>query len=481
MDLAPAQRRMDLAAVHAFYIGLLQEALGHPVPVPHEANASGDKVAPSVDLLQNWLRLLDMAIAPLMVRDGLKDSTTTDTAEALLRYFYAKASSADPDRDKTDFIVTFLYRTRVPADRQVRPEMDVDELSEFEEELYTLLGDEEVAQLPEEHRQLVREFPFVRQEVDELRTFDELMDSAVIQRVREIKQRFGKSFYHPRVLATIAEYNVYFGRRFDELFKQTAQDIKSFAAAVQKQGGSIMSRVDGDITVKHLTEVKEHEVLNAEYGRAQEHFRKISKFKKAVDLRTKRAARPVPADPSPVAAHAAAAAKPALAASVPGEHIPFAINPVVELGKLHSMEDSIRNFVLAADPRQANIVPLKNGNLSLSHAEVEAFRAQYGAEKSFRAEYAASLRVVCALQSRFMAELLEFHSKQGSAYLWKPHADALTWLLTKAQQTEQQCAEILKTAEQRGLAEKALTLNASMQKLKVQIQLAADTLQGNGS
>lgn len=479
MEFAPVQRLMDLASVHAFYIGLLEEALGHPVPVPHEVNAGADRVQQSVSSLENWLRLLDMAIAAPMVRDGLKDSTSTDTAEALLRYFCRKASGSDPDRDKTDFIVTFLYRTVVPAERQVRAELDVDQPSEFEEEIYTVLGDEEVAELPEEHRQLVREFPFVRQEVDEMRTFAELMDSGVIQRVREIKQRFGKSFYHPRVLATIAEYNVYFGQRFDELFKQTAQQIKSFAATVQQQGGSIMSRVDGDVTVKHLTEVKESEVLNAEYGSAQEHFRKISKFKKAVDVRTRHAGRAAAFEPA--AAPARAAAAPALAASVPAEAIPSAINPAVEQGKLHSMEDSIRNFILAADPKQANIVPLKNGNLSLSNAEVDAFRADYGSEKSFRADYANSLRTVLALQSRFMAEILEYKSKQGSAYLWKPHADALTWLMTTAQKTEERCTEVLKTAEQRGLAEKALTLNASLQKLKTQVQLAAKALQGNGS
>src|SRR3954454_16590620 len=403
---------MDLASVHAFYIGLLEEALGHPVPVPHEVTTAADKVAQSIGSLENWLRLLDMAIAPPMVRDGLRDSTSTDTAEALLRYFCRKGTGSDSDRDKSDFVITFLYRTTVPPQRQVRPEMNVDEPSEFEEEVYTLLGDQEVVQLPEEHRQLVREFPFVRDEVDEMRTFDELMDSGIIQRVREIKQRFGKSFYHPRVLATIAEYNVYFGQRFDELFKQTAQHIKQFAATVQQQGGSIMSRVDGDVTVKHLTEMKENEVLNAEYGSAQDHFRKISKFKKAVDVRTKAASRPT-FQPAEQHTAARAAAAPALAASVPVDQVPSAINPAVEIGKLHSMEDSIRNFVLAADPKSANIVPLKNGNLALTSAEVEAFRSDYGNEKSFRADYATCLRVVAALQVRFMAEMRDYKAQQG--------------------------------------------------------------------
>ncbi|MGH9522266.1 MAG: hypothetical protein ACRD3E_07015 [Terriglobales bacterium] len=489
MNLESMQTLIDFAAVHAFYLGLLEEILGHAVPVPNDANPGADKVSKSIQSLQHWLALLDLAIAPPAIRDGLKDSVSTETAEALLRYFCGKASGSDQDRDKTDFVTTFLYKTIIPAERQVRSEMNVDEPSEFEEELYTILGDQEVAPLAEEHRQLVREFPFVRQEVEELRTFDELMDSGVIQRVREIKQRFSSSFYHPRVLATIAEYNVFFGRQFDELFKQTAQHIKQFAATVQKQGGSIMSRVEGDVTVKHLTEVKEDEMLTAEYGSAQENFRKISKFKKAVDSRTKGRPQAAPepqftpaVSPRTAApATAAAAAAPALVASAPEQiHTPSAVNPVIEQGKLRSAEDSIRNFILAADPKSANIVPLRNGNLALSSSEVETFRSDYGSEKSFRADFANVVRAAAAAQTRFMEELREYKAKQGSTYLWKPHADALTWLVTFSQSVLQQTSEVLKVAEQRGLQEKIATLKSSIQKLENNIQQAAAALQGNG-
>lgn len=485
MNLDSMQQFLDLAAVHAFYISILEQVLGHHVPVPVEANPGGDQIAKSADSLRNWLSLLDLAIAPPVIRDALKDATQ-DTAEALLRYFCGKASAASQDRDKTDFIATFLYKTVVSPERQVRHEMNVDEPSEFEEELYTILCDQEVAALAEEHRQLVREFPFVRQEVEDMRTFDELMDSGVIQRVREIKQRFGNSFYHPRVLSTIAEYNVFFGGRFDALFKQTAQHIKQFAASVQQQGGSIMSRVEGDVTVKHLTEVKEDEVLTAEYGSAQEHFRKISKFKKAVDSRTKLrpaagGGEPRVAAPMAVSGPAAAVA-PALAASAPDPEVASgSINPAVERGKLRSAEDSIRNFVLAADAKSANVVPLRNGNLALTNQEVEAFRADYGSEKSFRADVAGVLRGVAAMQTRFMEETREFKNKQGSAYLWKPHADALTWLLTTSQDLLRQSADVLKVAEQRGLQEKVITLKASVQKLQSYVQHTAVLLQSSGS
>jgi hypothetical protein len=308
------------------------------------------------------------------------------------------------------------------------------------------------------------------------------MDSRIVQRVREIKQRFGDSFYNPRVLATIASYNVFFGQRFDELFRETAQQIKQFASRVQAQGASILSRVDGDVTVKHLTEVKESEIMQTEYGRAQEDFRKISKFKKAVDTRTA-------AQPRPLAPVIPSAPPPAFPAEVPrysqvpdvADSLPPGANAAVEQGNIEAVESSIRNFVIAADPKAANVVPMRYGNLSLSNAEVEAFRADYSGEKSFRADYARALRAAVNLQARLIAELREFSAKQASAYLWKPHADALTYLMTSSQKLQEQCDEILATADQRGLAEKSSALNTSLQKLRMQVQLAARALQDNSN
>jgi hypothetical protein len=474
------EQLLDMAAVHSFYIGLLEDVLGHPVPVPHDVTTGGEgAVEKSIRGLERWLNLLDLAITPPMLRDALKESITQETAGALLRHFVRKSSRSDPDRDKTDFIVTFLYRSLVPPAKQIPMEMNVEEPSEFEEEIYAIMGSEESFALPEEHRQLVREFPFIRQEVDDYGHFDQLMDSGIIQRVREIKQRFGGSFYHPRVLATIAAYNVYFGSRFDQLFKQTAQQIKKFASRVQQQGASIMSRVDGDVTVQHLAEVEEQqaEIMQTEYGLAQEQFRKISKLKKAVDSRTG-------AHPRAAAAHATVPGVPTgRTAHAPGvgEAVPAGVNPSIEQGKLRSMEESIRNFILAADPRSANVVPLRNGNTALSNPEVDAFRADYGAEKSFRADYASALRRTVAIQARLQSELQEFKNKQSSAYLWKPHADALAFLIGAAQKLQEQCGRVLAVAEQRGLADKATAITASLRKMRQQVQFAAKALQGDGN
>lgn len=446
----------DLVAVHGFYVGLIESALAHAVPLPQEAaSAAGDRehVEQSIEVLKRWLDLLDMAITPPMVRDALKDATSNQTAEALLRYYIQKSSRTENDRDKADFVATFLYR------RMAGEKKGDDLAGEFQKRLEQTLEGVAVAEMPKEHAQLVSEFEYVRQEVEDIRHFDKLMDSGITQRVREIKLSLQQSFYHPRALATIASYNAYFGTRFDELFRQAAQHIKTFAARAQQQGVSILSKVDGDVTVQHLEQVGE-EVLNVEYGRAQEQFRKVSQFKKAVDKK-------MPAG-APVGAGAAAAA------AAPAREV---FNDVEE-GKLRSTVDSIRNFARAADAKGGGlIVPLPHGNCSLTPAEAEAFRADYLQEKSFRADYARSMQRCVVLATRMIAEMHDYLAKRSSAYLWKPHADALTYLLSCANRETETAGALIGLAQQRGLNDKISAMKTTVDKLRGQCQHAAATLQ----
>ncbi len=495
MSPDPARELLDLVAINAFYTRLLEERLRHRIPVPREIAEAGmpARAAQSAATLKQWLDLLDMAISPPMVRDALKDASARETAEALLRYFVAKRPKDIADHEKTDFIATFLYRCFSPGPPPppeiYKPQPD-DTGSEpkqrkpFENEIYRILGEMELPTLTEEHSQLLREFHFITQEVDDFRHFDQLMDSGVMQRVREIKQAFGDSFYHPRVRAILAEYNVFFGARFDDLFRHAAKQIKNFVAKVQEEGGSIMARVDGDVTVQQLAEVEENEILRTEYGRAQEAFRKISKMKKAVDIRG--SARPAASAP-PVARPAAVptrrpavapAAAPPSARSVGSETV--IIKNLLEESKLKGVEDSLCEFVRAAAPDWNHVVPVRRGEITLSASEIEAFRADYGDEKSFRADYAAALRLIIALQARLMEELEDYRTKRKSAHLWQPHADTLAYLLEATRRTIGTCGPVLATAHQRGLKDKATALDASLQKLRTQSELVTKTLENKG-
>jgi hypothetical protein len=474
--------------------------MGQSFPVPAEVrqpDSSPERQEQTLHQMKAWLRLLDMAITAPMIRDALKQQELPgETAESLLRYHIFKSSRLDADRDKTDFLGTHLLRNPGPTSRRLPAASAFDpsgeaysyvfsqkQAQEFELEIQQVLA-EMIEPLPGEHEQLLREFQYLHQEANEFRTFNELMDSGILQRVRELKSHFGQSFYHPQVLASSAVYNMFFGKRFDELFREATNQIKAFAAKVQQDGGSIMSRVDGDVTVKNLAEVEENKILTEEYGRAREDFRQISKFKKAVDSRrSARAAAVHTPPPRPAPASAAAPTRSALPptptgvqslAEAPGRSF---ITNALEETKIRGAIDSIRNFVHAADPAMASVVPMRNGNIMLTPVETEVFRAGYHTEKSFRADYVNSMCYMVALHYRMEQEMQEYKAKRDSSYLWKPHADSLTYMLTASRQALDNSGHVSVVAEQRGLTEKVKAMNATQDKLRGQINVVAELLQ----
>lgn len=498
----------DLSRTHEFYAGLLQKSLGHGVPVPvevkkaAEAGAGAEDAAYAIATLRDWLDLLDLAIMPPVVRDALRAQPDFETAHALLRYFAEKVSMRAGDRDKTDCIVTHLFRN--PAGEPApwhRPEIDSPYLYitqaalAFEAELYRALGDVQQESMAAEHLNHLRELEYLYQELEEFRHFDQIMDSGIVQRVRELKQSLGRSFYHPDSLAAMAVWNDIFGRKFDMLFHDATKQIKNFAEHVQKGGGSILSRVEGDITVQHLSKVPEGELLEEDYQFAQDEFRKVSRYQKAVDKHPGRApqvplpapaptvepARPVTVRPPETPMFPAASrlqTPPSRGVEVLAVPPSQAVQNAVQEGKIHSARQQIRELVRnPTDPRYAHIVTVKKTKLTLSAAEIEAFRADYEGEKSFRASYAALLMTVVAYLSRMIVEVDEYNQKAGSAYLWKPHADALGYLLSTLERLNMESEQLMAVARARGLAEKATAMKASVDKLKDYAKTVSQTLQ----
>ena len=110
-----------LATVQGFYEKLLQECVGGEVPVP--AGLEGislqqgeGEVHATLDKMRRWLRLLDQAITPAMLRRAFTPDTDPEIAEAVLRHFTRLKDTSDVNRDKTDLVATFLYRhPRVPG------------------------------------------------------------------------------------------------------------------------------------------------------------------------------------------------------------------------------------------------------------------------------------------------------------------------------------------------------------------------------
>jgi hypothetical protein len=459
-----------LETVHGFYLKLLEDFLEDEITPPAGLDA-GALAAPDrppavlVPAMRRWLKLLDVAIAPEMLRFHLNATIDQNLAESLLRYYALKQSKDDSDRDKADFVVTFLYRhPRVPGQWQPRG-VTIDGVAPvppFEIALLEILGGAEPPDLSPDEVRALDEFEFLADEAEQIEHFDRLMDSGLMQKARRIKHAFGPAFFHPHALAVIGPFNYRFGCRFAELFAAAAAHIRSYADQIQERGGSLSSRVGGDVTVEHLTQFEEQPTFDAEYSRAQDHLYHLSHLQKAVDSRIlgrPAAAAPVTATFSTPAAPVASAPQPPPANSAtPAQQ--------EEEMRLRSVEESIRGWVRAAEKRLRLVVPMKFGNFTLAPHEADAYCADFQQEKSFRGDNARALVRMVAVMARMQAEIEELKRHQKSAHLWQPHADALLLLEAAATQANHDAAAAMQLATKRGLAEKAKILAATMERLR---------------
>jgi len=483
-----------LATVQGFYEKLLQDSVGGEVPVPVGLEAislqqSDGDVHETLATMRRWLRLLDMAITPAMLRHAFTPDTDPEIAEAMLRYFARTKNDSDVNRDKTDLVTTFLYRRpRVPGQWERRG-YGLDgslPLSPFEIALIEILADSDTPSLPEEHVQILRRFDALQEEAENFSELNELLESGIISRVREMKQALDLSFYHPGVLATIAPYNAALGKKFDELFLAAAAEIKSFAQALESQGGSILGNVDGvDVTVEDVSAMEAADLLRIDYGTALKKFDRVSKLRKALERRPpiRRAANTAPSRRIKTARASATTAvvrRPALDVHAMREAVtPAQIS--AEETRLVQVEESIRVFVRVADPKFRQIVPMRFFNLILSPAEADAYSAGYRREKDkgILAEVARVLLRSVAATARMTTELEELKRCENSPSLWKLHADSLIVLLEIASTLNDKAERLLAHFEHEDSLPHSVAIRSSMQKLRDCAELAVATLTGD--
>jgi hypothetical protein len=471
-----------LATVQSFYQRLLSDQLGGELPAP--ADLAPDIISQTEDVratlkkMHLWIQLLDMAITPAMLRLGVQADLDPEVAEALLRFFVRHRDDSAANRDKTDLVATFLFRHPRVAGQWERRGYGLDgsiPLSPFEIALLEILSECDAPTLLDGDAQVLREFSPLLEQANLFQEFSALMDSGIIQRVRELKAALGQSIYHPGVLATLAPYNAAFGDRFHQLFAGAAEEIKAYAARLEEMGGCILGTIDGiQVTVDHVAALNQEALLQVDYSAALEKFRRVARLKK--DLERRPAIPRTLANSEPhrdVAGGAGAATAPALmAAALPKYFPPVVTAPALaaEEAKLRRVEESIRVFVRVADPNFRQIVPMRYFNLMLSPAEVEAYTADYLEQTGARADAARMFLRIVAVTARMTTETEEFKRSQNSRSVWKLHADFLVVLLDIAKRLAEVTERKVSVDGEQGYTE---SLRASLEKLRVRTAEAA--------
>ena len=139
-------------------------------------------------------------------------------------YLYSHDSGPwTPDRlDKVDFLVTRLSEEE--HDRTGALVLrDHKRLTEIFSGLWALSGAEQPTDV--EVVALLREIEGLRTEVEAAEDLDELHDSQLVRRYRDLKHGLGALFFEPELLLVVQETNLAFKNRIQKLYRQDARRI----------------------------------------------------------------------------------------------------------------------------------------------------------------------------------------------------------------------------------------------------------------
>ena len=421
--------------IHAIYQTVLERELKHSIPLPQAAQDALEKAAADGQLVpqaaQDWLELLDMAVTPHLLRSHLNEHPAEDALlRALIRAVVTKKAHSQDDRDKVDWLTTHLFRIREEQKRRATtwPKADVMEILDgIDSPMLSRYGED-----------LLMEMPALLDEVKFFEHFSQITDSRIIQRARDLKNQFGEEFFHPDVLAAVVNYNLFFGKKFHTLLKDTMDRVHQFAQSSE-----------------HNSAASSEQIMRSDYRQTGDALRHIS------EIGRKEVA-------------GAAAGKAASEPATPEQQLKQ-LGVDIEQEALYLRNRNEELTMRLRSNLNMTSVPNSFAPLILSEWEGGAFRTLFPeAEQSFRADFARALCRSITLIYRIYEEIPQYMEKKGSEYLWKRHYDSLVYLLYEGRAQKDVLSQLGGASEKRGLPEKSRQLQGTSQKLDTALAKVAE-------
>ncbi|MBI4465230.1 MAG: hypothetical protein HY647_11045 [Acidobacteria bacterium] len=425
----------EFSSLHDIYRTMVEKELGYSFPLPQgidETLAQKDSDAASEAVgepLRQWLALLDSAINPHQLRSYVIGQKVEEPVlESLIRFLVAKPSHSQADRDKVDWLATYLFklqeeRSGLPAGWPKAAVLEI-------------LRGFEFPPLTRHAEDLLNEIPPLLDEINYVGTFSQITDSHVIQRGRDLKDQFGEAFFQPDVLAAIVNYNLLFGKKFNELFQETTRKVHEFAQ-----------------TQSEAEPLDAQQLLQSDYRSTTDAFQQLSELGRREGLHSSTPSLMAEGDLERQLKH-------------------LGIDSTQEALYLRNRIEEL-TIRLQANPGLTSI-PNPFAPLLLHDWEASAFRTLYAkSEQTYRADFARSVRHAIAIISRIFEEIPLYQEKTGTEYLWKKHYDALVYLLYEGRAHKESLLRLAVLSEQRGLQEKSKQLQLTVQKLDASLAKVA--------
>jgi hypothetical protein len=388
---------------------------------------------PVPEAVEQWLGLLDMAASAHLIRNYINEHGAEDFAlRALIRFLVSKKSHSQDDRDKVDWLATYLFKKREEEKRRPTtwPKADVQEV----------LEGFEFPMLSRSAESLLMEMPALLDEVKFFERFSQITDSRIIERARGLKNQFGEEFFCPDVLAAVVNYNLLFGQRFNRLIEETMRQVHDFARSGH-----------------HAAPLNASEIMKSDYRLSTETLRQLGETGR----------KEAPEQELRAGGEAGAA--------VPPEQQLKQLGVEVEQENLYlKSRNEELTMRLRANPTM-NSVPNSFAPLMLADWEASAFRTPLpDAEQSYRADFARGICRAITIIYRIYEEIPQYLEKKGTEYLWKRHYDSLVFLLYEGRRHKEALQQLAAASEKRGLLEKAKQLQGTSQKLDTGLAKVAE-------
>jgi hypothetical protein len=428
----------EFQAIHAIYQTILEKELKHTLPLPAAIQEllgkTGAASQPAPPVVEQWLALLDLAVSPHLMRNYINERGGEDAAlRALIRFLVSKKAHSQDDRDKVDWLTTYLFRKREEQKRRPTswPKADVEQI----------LDGFEFPMLSRYAEELLMEVPALLDEVKFFENFSQVTDSRIIQRARDLKNQFGDEFFHPDVLAAIVNYNLIFGHKFHHLLKPTMEKVREFAR------GSEEARQPSD-----------EEILQSDYRLATDALRHLG------EIGRKDAVGQVAGQTSGLSTQ-----------SMTPEQQLKQLGVDVEQEALYLRNRAEELTMRLRSTASMSSIPNSFAPLMLTEWEAGAFRTLFpDSEQSFRADFARGICRAITIIYRIYEEIPAYLEKKGTEYLWKRHYDSLVYLLYEGRNQKETLTQLSAASEKRGLPEKAKQLQATLQKLNTSLGKVAE-------
>jgi len=179
-------------------------------------------------VFKELLDRVDSTLTPLDIRKFCEKTHDTRDIEIeeLLKFYLARNPLSDDDIDKVDFLATELSATRVGHKRVLRNVFDVNEVLEglFES---AVPQSEYEAPIIDEFKQAVRR-------IQNIEDVDTVLKSDVIKTMRDFKKEIREHLANPRILKSMAVYNVTLNNKLVELFEKESGGIDSSTGWVER-------------------------------------------------------------------------------------------------------------------------------------------------------------------------------------------------------------------------------------------------------